>query len=143
MAISNDSGCGGAAISRRRYGQTVRQIQTTFPQWFCRNFIKYMDNEDALPVDQHELVALIAPRPVYVGSAAGDMWADPKGEFLSLVHAKPVYELYGIHGLPTDIWPDARQPLIGDHLGYHLRLGKHSILGYDWVQYLNFADKYL
>ena len=143
MAISNDSGCGGAAISRRRYGQTVRQIQTTFPQWFCRNFLKYMDNEDALPVDQHELVALIAPRPVYVGSAAGDMWADPKGEFLSLVHAKPVYELYGIHGLPTDVWPDARQPLFGDHMGYHLRLGRHAIFGYDWVQYLEFADKYL
>ena len=143
MAISNDSGCGGAAISRRRFGQTVRQIQTTFPQWFCRNFLKYMDNEDALPVDQHELIALIAPRPVYVGSAAGDMWADPKGEFLSLVYARPVYELYGIHGMPSDQWPDARQPVIGDHMGYHLRLGRHAIFGYDWVQYLNFADKYL
>ncbi len=143
MAISNDSGCGGAAISRRRYGQTVRQIQTTFPQWFCRNFLKYMDNEDALPVDQHELIALIAPRPVYVGSAAGDRWADPKGEFLSLVYAQPVYELYGIHGLPTDNWPEARQPVFGDHMGYHLRLGRHAIFGYDWVQYLHFADKYL
>ena len=143
MAISNDSGCSGAAIARRRFGQTVRQINTTFPQWFCRNYIKYMDNEDALPVDQHELVALIAPRPVYVGSAAGDMWADPKGEFLSLVHAKPVYELYGIHGLPTDLWPDVCHPVFGDRMGYHVRIGKHSITGYDWEQYLDFADKYL
>ena len=143
MAISNDSGCAGAALSRRHFGQTVRQIQTTFPQWFCRNFIKYMDNEDALPVDQHELIALIAPRPVYVGSASGDMWADPKGEFLSLVHARPVYELYGIHGMPSDQWPDVRVPVIGDHMGYHVRIGRHAILGYDWVQYLNFADKYL
>ena len=143
MAISNDSGCGGAAISRRRFGQTVRQIQATFPQWFCRNFLKYMDNEDALPVDQHELIALIAPRPVYVGSAAGDRWADPKGEFLSLVHARPVYEFYGIHGLPTDQWPDTRTPVFGDKMGYHVRLGKHSLTGYDWQQYLAFADRYL
>lgn len=143
MAISNDSGCAGTALFRRRFGQTARQIQTTFPQWFCRNFVKYMDNEDALPVDQHELVALIAPRPVYVGTAAGDQWADPKGEFLSLVHARPVYELYGIHGLPDDRWPDARQPVFGDHMGYHMRLGRHAILGYDWVWYLDFADKYL
>ena len=143
MAISNCSGCSGAAISRRRYGQTVRQIQTTFPQWFCRNYIKYMDNEDALPVDQHELVALIAPRPVYVGSAAGDRWADPKGEFLSLVYARPVYELYGIHGLPTDEWPDVFEPVFGDHMGYHVRLGRHSWTGYDWARYLDFADKYL
>ena len=143
MAISNDSGCSGAAIARRRFGQTVRQIQTTFPQWFCRNYLKYMDNEDALPVDQHELVALIAPRPVYVGSAAGDRWADPKGEFLSLIGARPVYELYGIHGMPSDEWPEVRTPVFGDHMGYHVRLGKHAILGYDWVQYLDFADKYL
>lgn len=143
MAISNDSGCSGAAISRRRFGQTVRQIQTTFPQWFCRNYLKYMDNEDALPVDQHELVALIAPRPVYVGSAAGDRWADPKGEFLSLIGAMPVYALYGIQGMPSNEWPDVRTPVFGDHMGYHVRLGRHAIFGYDWVQYLDFADKYL
>ena len=143
MAISNCSGCSGAAIARRRYGQTVRQINTTFPQWFCRNYIKYMDNEDALPVDQHELVALIAPRPVYVGSAAGDRWADPKGEFLSLVHAQSVYAMYGYSGLPSDEWPDVRHPMIGDHMGYHIRLGRHSLTGYDWDRYLDFADIYL
>ena len=143
MAVSNCSGCGGAALHMRKYGQTIRQITITFPNWFCTNYLKYMDNEQNMPVDQHELVALIAPRPVYVGTADGDKWADPKGEFLSTVYATPVYKLYGYDGMPTDQWPDVRQPVFGDRLGYHVRVGKHSITAYDWDKYLDFADKYL
>ncbi len=142
MVLSVLSGEGGASLYRRDYGERVRNLAGSFPYWFAGNFRQYVDQEEKLPVDAHELIALIAPRPVYITGAEDDKWGDPRGEFLACVAAGPVYRLLGAQDLGTDRMPPLNQP-IRKTIGYHYRTGKHEVTAFDWDQFLNFADLHL
>jgi hypothetical protein len=140
LVVSNDSGEGGAALSRRHFGETLARITSAFPHWFAGKYASYADRVDALPVDQHMLLALIAPRAVYVASADEDLWADPRGEFLSLVHASPVYELWGEVPIVAGDMPALNRPLVAGRRGYHVRTGGHNLTRADWQHFMDFAD---
>ena len=140
IVIANNSGNSGAALSRRNFGETVKVINDGFPHWFTDNYKKYNDNEAALPVDQHMLISLIAPRPVYVTSASEDLWADPKGSYLSLVHAQKAYALYNKPSALTPEPPAINSPIIHSFLAYHNREGIHNLTAYDWKNFILFAD---
>ncbi len=141
IVISNDSGEGGASLARRNFGEHVADLNKSFPHWFAVNYRKYSSDPGELPVDQHQLLAAMAPRPVYVASAQDDQWADPHGEFMALEAASPAYELFGIPSLKGVPWPGANRPVIRGRQGYHMRTGKHDINAYDWQQYIAFARR--
>lgn len=139
IVISNESGEGGAALAKRWYGETLGIITTKFPHWFVAKYKTYSDKTELLPLDQHMLLSLIAPRPLYVASAEGDQWSDPHGEYLSAQLAGPVYALYGKKGVGDGPMPGLHQP-VGETIRYHIRAGKHDVTLYDWQQYIAFAS---
>ncbi len=143
VAYSNDSGCGGAALSRRPFGETVGLITKSFPHWFCPTFARYADRENELPIDQHELIGLIAPRGVYVASADEDLWSDPKGEYASVVAAAPVFALLGKQSITEAEMPPINRPRVAGQSGYHIRTGGHGWTDQDWEWFLDFADRLL
>ena len=140
LIVSNESGEGGAALSRRNYGETVARITSSFPHWFAGRYATYGDRESSLPTDQHMLLALIAPRALYVASADQDLWADPRGEFLALAHASPVFALWGDAPIGVDAMPPLERPLVAGRRGYHVRTGTHNLTPYDWDRFLDFAE---
>ncbi len=142
LVCVNESGCGGANLLRRRFEgrESVARITRAFPHWFAPKFATFAHREDDLPLDHHMLVALVAPRTVHVGSAASDRWADPRGEFLGLVHAAPVYALFGKPGLGAADLPPIGRPVRGDGMAYHIRAGGHNLTREDWRAYLDTAD---
>lgn len=140
IVFSNCSGNTGAALSNRKFGETVKVINTSFPHWFADNYRKYNDNESALPVDQHMLIALIAPRPVYTTNATKDLWADPMGSYLALINAKKVYDLYKTPVLLPAAPPAPNFPIINSTIGYHNREGIHDLTIYDWKNFIRFAQ---
>ena len=144
MACSNDSGCSGAKLNHIDLPRSehLADIVTTFPYWFCRNYVRHVNAETAWRVDQHEFVALMAPRLVCIASATGDDWAGPQGEYASGALASPAWELYGKKGLVSNGFPPPDTPLQEGCISYHLRTGKHNLTPYDWNAYMDFADRH-
>lgn len=142
LMISNNSGCCGAAISRRMYGETFADIYRNFPYWFVPAFSKYVDGKESeFPADQHELIALSAPRAVYVASADEDEWADPAGEWLAAKEASPVYELYGLKGLTGKEMPALGHTDDYGQVAYKIRFGGHALYADDWLDYIKYAKR--
>ena len=142
LVISNESGAGGLALSKRIFGETVKDLATRFPHWFTSSYANYASAEDKLPVDQHELAALIAPRPLLAMSGSQDLWSDPHGEFLSLLGADPVYRLLTQKGLESQEWPKDDE-LSDGLLGYFRHKGGHDVSLEDWRAMISFAAKHL
>ncbi|MBO0813104.1 MAG: acetylxylan esterase [Microlunatus sp.] len=156
--ISNESGCGGASLFRHRGIEDVDVITAARPHWFAPRFADYRGIDEQLPVDQHQLLALQAPRLTHVGSALLDAGADPAGEFLSTLYASPIFELYGHQGTRpagadqavVDRWSQQHAAIlpppdqtIGGRLSYHLRDGEHDMLAEDWRHLLTVTDQHL
>lgn len=144
MICSNDSGCSGAKLNHIALPRSehISNILKNFPYWFCANYRKYAGKEMDMDFDQHELLALIAPRLLCVASATNDDWAGQLGEWYAAKLASPAWELYGKKGLVADKWPEPEKPQQEGCVSYHLRTGKHFLDSYDWKCYMDFADRH-
>jgi hypothetical protein len=144
MVIASCSGEGGAALSRRNYGETIAHLTapTRYPYQFCGNYQKFAEHVDKFPVDANMLVALMAPRPVLLQTGDKDVWSDPKGEFLAALAATPVYRLFGKQGMDTDQMPGPGIPILHT-IGYYMHAGGHGTIPSDWDQYLKFMQMHL
>ena len=140
MVVSNNSGCGGASLFRRQFGEQIRDFLTFDICWFTPALFEYTDKEELLQFDQHALLALIAPRCLCLGDASEDTWADPKGAFLAAKASNEVYNLFGSKGLEAESFLNINESSFGDCC-YHLREGKHAITHSDWENYLFCADR--
>jgi len=140
MVVANESGCGGAALARRRFGETVARINTAFPHWFNANYKKFGDKEDSLPLDMHMLLALIAPRALYVDCASDDLWGDPAGSYISLYKSVPVFNILGAKSDIPEAMPPLNKQVMSGKVAYHIRDGVHNMLLKDWNYFMDFAD---
>ncbi len=144
LVVSNESGCGGAAIERGKKGERVAAITKAFPHWFCKKYTSFSGKESEMPFDQHFLLSAIAPRLLYVSSAVKDEWSDPKSEFLSCLAASEIYEIFGTEGLITpDVYPEPGTVLHDGRIGYHLREGEHAFAVEDWDNIMKFWKKHM
>jgi hypothetical protein len=143
MVVANESGAGGAALARRMFGETVERLNTAFPHWFCTNYKKYSHNEKDLPVDMHMLLALIAPRALYIDCADEDLWGDPLGSYISLYNAVTVFKLLGMDSDIPESMPPLNKQVISGKVAFHIRNGVHNLLLKDWNWFMDFADKVL
>jgi len=145
LIIASCSGEGGAALSRRNYGETIKHLTapTRYPYQFAANYQKYGDHVNEFPVDSHMLIALIAPRPLLLQTGDQDFWSDPKGEFVAALAATPVYRLLGQRGIDSDQMPAAGQPILNTTLGYYMHKGGHGTVPSDWELFLKFLQMHL
>lgn len=140
--VPNNSGCCGSALSRGKHGENVASINAFFPHWFAPAFAQYAGREAELPFDQHMLLALVAPRLLYVTSGSEDHWSDPQGEHRSAVLANEVYRLYGFAAL-EEAMPQPDAPVFAGPEGYHVRKGPHLLAEYDWMRMLDHVERNL
>lgn len=141
LACVNGAGEGGPALSRRNFGETILQETTSFPHWFVPKYATYAGKEDTLPIDQHQLIALVAPRGYHGGDGVQDAWADPRGSWLSLVEASKVWAMCSKATALQDNMPKPNELLIDGPLAYHVRDGGHDLTALDWKLYLDHADR--
>jgi hypothetical protein len=144
MVCSNNSGCSGAKLNHIDLpkSEKVMNIMRRFSYWFCPNYISLVNSEKDWKVDQHEFIALLAPRLLCISSASEDVWAGPEGEFYSGVLASPAWALYGKRGLIGESFPPLEHPLQEGCISYHIRKGKHDLTPYDWNRFMDFADRH-
>ena len=141
MTLLATAGHGGDAIWRRQFGETLDNMCTYLPTWVCRNANIYAKNIHEMPVDQHSLLAALAPRPFYAATAQHDLWADNKGQWIGTFNAAPAYDLYNLKvAFTSSERPQVNQPIIESAIGFHVRSGVHGFELYDWEKYMQFIE---